>query len=133
MKASFSRSRAIATNYFFLISLTCVIIRSISAIVYILYWRWRSTMLISIFFKVKKSISRVISMLMSANKNISSKKQKFLFLFLTKKETTTISKVSSFESSIFWVLTLVSYIRRSSFFAKSGLIALTSILKSIRA
>ena len=56
---------------------------------------------ISTLLKVKKEMFIAISMVISANGNISSKKRDLSFLSSTKKETITILKLSSFEASIF--------------------------------
>ena len=82
---------------------------------------------------IKMNMSRTISILISANKNVSSKKQNLLSLSSSKKEAITIPKISSFESSIFWIPTIVARTQRPSFFAKSKLIALTFLPKLIKA
>lgn len=132
-KVLFSRSGTAAANSFCLTSSTCQVVKKTLTVVYNLYLSFQSLKLTLTFLKVKKSIPRATSMLVSANKKVSPKKQDLLSLLSIKKEVITILKVSNLLSSIFWAPTSVLHTQRSSFLAKLGCIALILLLESMSA
>ena len=86
----YSGSRAIAANFFFLISSTCLVAKSMSPVMYDLYykfWAWKSTLILLIF---KKDISSTTSQLTSANKKLFLKNLSLLSLFNIEKVETII-------------------------------------------
>ena len=86
-----------------------------------------------ILLRVRKSIFRTISILMSANKNISLKNLAFLSLSSTWKLARTIPNILRVEPSIFWGLMLFWWTQRPSFDTYASIIILILLLKLIRA
>lgn len=106
IKVPLFESKAAATKSFFPTSSTCLVVEKVLAIIYNLYLRFRLVKLISILLKMTNDISRVIFILMLANRKVFSKNQNFLSISYTKKAIT-ISKASSLLPLIFWALILI--------------------------
>lgn len=83
--------------------------------------------------KVKKSIYKIISTLMSANKKVSYKKRALPNLSFTWKLAKIIPKVLRVEQFIFQALILIWQTLRRSFDVYADIIALTSLSELIKA
>lgn len=82
--------------------------------------------------RVRKSIARTPSMLISANKKVSSKNWTFPSLSWTEKSVMAISRISRVEPSIFWVPMLIFEVTTSDIAGWAVVIALTSFPESSR-
>lgn len=101
-------------------------------IVYNFYFSFWSIKFISILLKVRKNISKIIFILILANKKVFFKNQNFSSLLSIKKEQITMPKVSSLLLSIFYISTLIFSIWQKKFFTKLDYIAITLLPKLIK-
>lgn len=90
-------------KYCFLTNSTCLVVRRVSVILYDLYLSFQLLKSILTFLKVWKSIYKIISILISTNKKVSSKNRYFPFLSSTKKKVIIILNILSLLLSIFWI------------------------------
>lgn len=77
IQMSFSRSIPATANIFFLIKSTCLVAEKALTAVYNLYLNSQLLKLILILLQIKKNIQKIISILMSANRNVSLKNWDF--------------------------------------------------------
>lgn len=95
IKASTFRLRVVAANSFFSISLILRFVDKALVKMYDLYLSSRSLKSIWTLFKVRINISKVIHILKSANKKVSSTKWEFMSLILTNKKVIIMPNISS--------------------------------------
>lgn len=100
-KISFFGSTAVSANSLFLFSFTYMRMRTISAMMYNLYWSSRLMKLTLILLKIRKNISKATFIPMSAYKKLFLNKPDLSYLFSTKKDVITIKKVLSLLLPIF--------------------------------
>lgn len=96
-----SRSKDVAANFFFLNNLTCLVFEKVFVIVYNFYLSSQLLKLIKTLLKLIKNIFKAISILILANKNVTSEKQDIQFLLSTEKKANIILNVYSLLLAIF--------------------------------
>lgn len=126
------RPRAAVANSFLPTSSTCLIVSRASTVINDLQLSSQSEKLISVLLKEWNGIPKAMLILMLANKKVSLKYQDLLYISSIWKVAIIIPNVYKWTLSIFWAMTSVFPIQKSSYLANFGCTVFISLPESIK-